>query len=136
LTSCLYHDYLILIFMHFTYLLYENISLIIVSAETEYFSTRSWYRKINFIRDKANLFIALVKIINISNMCSNIPAFPANGVYISQLIRYTRSSSNYFDFLKRHLYLIHFHIYFMKIHRLLSSLQRQNIFRQDLGIGK
>jgi hypothetical protein len=28
-----------------------------------------------------------------------------------------------------------FHIYFMKIHCLLSSLQEQNIFRQDLGIG-
>jgi hypothetical protein len=28
-----------------------------------------------------------------------------NGVYISQLIRYARASSNYSDFLKRHLYL-------------------------------
>jgi hypothetical protein len=27
------------------------------------------------------------------------------GVYISQLIRYARASSNYSDFLKRHLYL-------------------------------
>jgi hypothetical protein len=27
------------------------------------------------------------------------------------------------------------HFHFMKIHRLLSSLQRQNIFRQDLDIG-
>jgi hypothetical protein len=35
-------------------------------------------------------------------MCSNIPAFPAFGVYISQLIRYARASSNYSDFLKRH----------------------------------
>jgi hypothetical protein len=38
-------------------------------------------------------------------MCSNIPASPAYGVYISQLIRYARASSNYSDFLKRHLYL-------------------------------
>ena len=38
-------------------------------------------------------------------MCSNIPASPAYGVYISQLIRYARASSNYFDFLKRHLHL-------------------------------
>ena len=36
-------------------------------------------------------------------MCSNIPASPAYGVYISQLIRYARVSSNYSDFLKRHL---------------------------------
>ena len=35
-------------------------------------------------------------------MCSNIPASPAYGVYISQLIRYARASSNYSDFLKRH----------------------------------
>ena len=46
------------------------------------------------------------KIINFPNMCSNIPASPAYGIYISQLIRYNaRTSSNYSDFLKRHLYL-------------------------------
>jgi hypothetical protein len=38
-------------------------------------------------------------------MCSNIPASPAYGVYISQLIRYARPSSNYSDFLKRHLHI-------------------------------
>ena len=38
-------------------------------------------------------------------MCSNIPASPAYGVYISQLIRYARASSNYSVFLKRHLHL-------------------------------
>ena len=45
------------------------------------------------------------KIINFPNMCSNIPASPAYGVYISQLIRYARASSNYSDFLKRYLHL-------------------------------
>jgi hypothetical protein len=45
------------------------------------------------------------KIINFPNMCSNIPASPVDGVYISQLIRYTRAISNYSDFLKRHLHL-------------------------------
>ena len=45
------------------------------------------------------------KIINFPNMCSNIPASPAYDVYISQLIRYARASSNYSDFLKRHLHL-------------------------------
>jgi hypothetical protein len=45
------------------------------------------------------------KIINFPNMCSNIPASPAYGVYISQLIRYARASSNYSDFLKCHLHL-------------------------------
>jgi hypothetical protein len=38
-------------------------------------------------------------------MCSNIPASPAYDVYISQLIRFARASSNYSHFLKRHLYL-------------------------------
>jgi hypothetical protein len=42
------------------------------------------------------------KTIIFPNMCSNILASPAYGVYISQLIR---ASSNYSDFLKRHLYL-------------------------------
>jgi hypothetical protein len=45
------------------------------------------------------------KIINFPNMCSNIPVSPAYGVYILQLIRYARASSNYSDFLKRHLHL-------------------------------
>jgi hypothetical protein len=36
---------------------------------------------------------------------TNIPASPAYGVYISQLIRYARASRNYSDFLIRHLYL-------------------------------
>ena len=45
------------------------------------------------------------KIINFPNMCSNIPASPAYGVYISQWIRYARASSNYSDFLKRYLHL-------------------------------
>ena len=35
----------------YTFSPYENASLIIVSAETEYISTRSWYRNINFLRD-------------------------------------------------------------------------------------
>jgi hypothetical protein len=38
-------------------------------------------------------------------MCSNIATSPAYGVYISQLIRYAKASSNYSDFLKRHLHL-------------------------------
>ena len=38
-------------------------------------------------------------------MCSNILASLAYGVYISQLSRYARASSNYSDFLKRHLHL-------------------------------
>jgi hypothetical protein len=45
------------------------------------------------------------KIIHFPNMWSNIPASPAYGVYISQLIRYARASSNYSNFLKRHLHL-------------------------------
>jgi hypothetical protein len=36
----------------YTFSLYENPSLIIFSAETKYISTRSWYRNINFLRDR------------------------------------------------------------------------------------
>jgi hypothetical protein len=36
----------------YTFSLYENPSFIIFSAETEYISTRSWYRNINFLRDR------------------------------------------------------------------------------------
>ena len=35
----------------------------------------------------------------------DLPASPAYGVYISQLIRCARDNSNYSDFLKRHLHL-------------------------------
>ena len=45
------------------------------------------------------------KIINFPNMGSNIQASPAYCVYTSQLIRYARASSNYSDFLKRHLHM-------------------------------
>ena len=38
-------------------------------------------------------------------MFSNIPASPTYGVYISQLIRYPRASSNYSEFLKPYLHL-------------------------------
>jgi hypothetical protein len=51
---------------------------------------------------------------NFPNMCSNIPASPVYGVYISQLIRYARASSNYSDFI---------------------IVSAENIFRQDLDIG-
>jgi hypothetical protein len=36
----------------YTFSLYENPSFIIFSAETEYISTRSWYRHINCLRDR------------------------------------------------------------------------------------
>ena len=38
-------------------------------------------------------------IVNFPFICSNIPAAPAYGVYISQLIRYSRACGSYHDFL-------------------------------------
>jgi hypothetical protein len=38
-------------------------------------------------------------------ICSNIPAAPAHGVYISQMIRYSRACDSYQDFLDRGLLL-------------------------------
>jgi hypothetical protein len=66
-------------------------------------------------------------------MCSNIPAFPAFGVYILQLIRYARASSNYSDFLKRHIYLRNRLLdqSYKKI-RLLRSLNKFIFRYQDL----
>ena len=40
-------------------------------------------------------------IVNFLFLCSNIPATPAYGVYVSQLIRYSRASSKYVDFVER-----------------------------------
>jgi hypothetical protein len=66
-------------------------------------------------------------------MCSNIPASPAYGVYISQLIRYARTSSNYSDFLKRHLHLRNMLLDqgYQKI-RLIRSLKKFILRYQDL----
>jgi hypothetical protein len=40
-------------------------------------------------------------IVNIPFICSNIPSRPAYGVYISQMIRYSRACGSYQDFLDR-----------------------------------
>ena len=40
-------------------------------------------------------------IVNFPFLCSNIPRSPAYGVFISQLIRYSRACSSYQDFLIR-----------------------------------
>ena len=38
---------------------------------------------------------------NFPFLSSNIPSSPAYGVFVSQLVRYSRSSSDYLDFVKR-----------------------------------
>ena len=40
-------------------------------------------------------------IVNFPHLSSNIPSSPAYGVYISQLVRYSRACSHYNDFLAR-----------------------------------
>ena len=66
-------------------------------------------------------------------MCSKISASPAYGVYISQLIRYARASSNYSDFLKRHVNLRNrlLNQGYQKI-RLIRSLKKFIFRYQDL----
>ena len=54
------------------------------------------YTKLYDKRDDFNF-----PIVNFPFMDSNIPASPAYGVYISQLIRYSRACSDYGDFLAR-----------------------------------
>jgi hypothetical protein len=54
--------------------IYENASFIIVSAETEYISTRSWYRNINFLRDGIRrIFADDVLSINNSRFAEFLP---------------------------------------------------------------
>jgi hypothetical protein len=76
---------------------------------------------------------SILGIINFPNMCSNIPASPAYGVYISQLIHYARASSNYSDVMKRHLHLRNRLLDqgFEKI-RLIRSLKRFIFRYQDI----
>jgi hypothetical protein len=73
------------------------------------------------------------KIINFPNMCINIPVSPVYCVYISQLIRFARASSNYSDLLKRHLYLWNMLLEqgYTKIH-LIRSLKKFIFRYQDL----
>jgi hypothetical protein len=46
-----------------------------------------------------------IPLTTFTSICSNIPAAPAYGVYISQLIRYSRACGSYQDFLDRGLLL-------------------------------
>ena len=60
-------------------------------------------------------------------------SFTARGVYISQMIRYARANSNYYEFLKRHLYLRNSLLDqgYQKI-RLIRSLKKFIFRYQDL----
>ena len=54
---------------------------------------------------KEDAYVFNFPIVNFPFICSNIPAAPAYGVYISQLIRYSRACGSYQDFLDRGLLL-------------------------------
>jgi hypothetical protein len=64
-------------------------------------------------------------IVTFPFICSNIPAAPAYGVYLSQLIRYSRACGSYQDFLDRGLLLTRklLHQGFLLV-KLKSSLQK------------
>ena len=59
--------------------------------------SEGWLRK--KLYDKRDDFN--IPIVKSSFICSNISAAPAYGVYISQLIRYSRACGSYQDFLYR-----------------------------------
>ena len=65
-------------------------------SSTSYFDLTKPYDK----RDDFNF-----PIVNFLFICSNIPAAPAYGVYISQMKRYYRACGSYQDFLNRGLLL-------------------------------
>ena len=48
-----------------------------------------------------NYGFGTISIVNFPFLSSNIPSAPAYGVYVSQLIRYARTCSNYQDFMER-----------------------------------
>ena len=81
-----------------------------ISETTESASIAS-YLDLLVIRDKNNNIMTKLDdkrdafcfhVVIFSFMSSNIPSAPANGVYVSQLIRYARCCSNYSEFLLRH----------------------------------
>ena len=65
-------------------------------------NNRNLVSKIYDKRDDFNF-----QIVNFPFLCGNIPVSPAYGVYISQLIRYSRACSKYQDFLARSSILTH-----------------------------
>ena len=79
---------------------YTDISASYLDLHIE-IDSEGWLRtKLYDKRDNFNF-----PIVNFPFICSNIPAAPAYGVYISQLIRYSRACGSYQDFLDRGLLL-------------------------------
>ena len=66
-------------------------------------------------------------IVNFPFISSNIPAPPVYGVYISQLVHYSRACAQYSDFLDRAQLLT------QKLLKLKSSLQKFNSRYHDLN---
>jgi hypothetical protein len=79
---------------------YTDISASYLDLHLE-IDSEGWLRtKLYHKRDDFNF-----PIVNFPFICRNIPAAPAYGVYISQLIRYSRACGSYQDFLDRRLLL-------------------------------
>ena len=78
LKTLLRHTLITTQFWHFSWLPYlytfslcENASFINVSAETEYISTSSWYRNINFLRETWRVYYKWKELLNLREpMCS------------------------------------------------------------------
>jgi hypothetical protein len=92
----------------FSNLLYENPSLIIVSAETEYFTTRSWHRNINFSRDRIRrIFLHGL----LSSLQNDLAKRSSSYTIWFQMRCWMTSCLNRYYLI---LIFIHFPIYFMK----------------------
>ena len=72
-------------------------------------------------------------IVNFPSICSNIPAAPAYGVYISLLMRYFSACGAYYDFLDRGLLLTRkiLNQWFLLV-KLISSLRKFYCCHHDL----
>jgi hypothetical protein len=69
-----------------------------IGDEFHYALNSPYFKQYRYI-DKSDDFN--FPIVNLPFICSNIPAAPAYGVYISQFIRYYRACGTYQDYIKK-----------------------------------
>ena len=68
-------------------------------------------------------------VVNVQFICSNKPAAPTYGVYISQLIRYSRACGSYQDFLDRGLLLTR-----MLLNQVFLLVKLKSLLRKFYGL--
>ena len=99
-----------MLFCHWT--IFDSVLICIASIQMSFKSrilltlkslllTLTFTLKSTTTEDKKKNHDFIFPIVNFSFISSNIPASPAYGVYISQLVRYSRAYAQYSDFIDR-----------------------------------